>query len=40
MISDMRARLARLAAEVAAMPVVDSRAPEEIVGYDDIGLPC
>jgi hypothetical protein len=40
MISDMRARLAQLAAEVAVMPVVDSRTPEEIVGYDDIGLPC
>ena len=37
MISDMRTQLA---AEVAVMPVADNRAPEEIVGYDDIGLPC
>jgi antitoxin VapB len=35
----MRARLARLAADVATMPVVDDRAPEEIIGYDDSGLP-
>ena len=35
----MRARLAQLAAEVAVMPVADDRAPEEIIGYDDIGLP-
>jgi antitoxin VapB len=35
----MRARLARLAADVAAMPVADDRTPEEIVGYDDSGLP-
>lgn len=36
---NMRARLARLAADVAAMPVADDRAPEEIIGYDDSGLP-
>jgi antitoxin VapB len=35
----MRARLARLAADVAVLPVADSRAPEEITGYDDAGLP-
>jgi antitoxin VapB len=35
----MRTRLARLAAEVAALPVADSRTPDEIVGYDDAGLP-
>ena len=39
MISNMRTRLAQLAAEVAAMPVADDRKPEEIIGYDDIGLP-
>jgi hypothetical protein len=39
MINDMRARLMQLAAEVAVMPVADNRTPEEIVGYDDIGLP-
>ena len=35
----MRTRLARLAAEVAALPVADGRTPEEIIGYDDAGLP-
>lgn len=39
MISNMRARLAQLAAEVAVMPIADDRPPDEIVGYDDIGLP-
>jgi antitoxin VapB len=37
--ASMRERLARLAADVAALPVADSRAPEEIIGYDDAGLP-
>jgi antitoxin VapB len=37
--ADMRTRLSRLAADVAAMPVVDDRTPEEIIGYDDTGLP-
>lgn len=37
--ASMRTRLARLAADVAAMPVADDRTPEEIVGYDDNGLP-
>jgi antitoxin VapB len=37
--ASMRTRLARLAADVAALPVADSRAPEEIIGYDDTGLP-
>jgi antitoxin VapB len=37
--ASMRARLARLAADVAALPVADSRTPEEIIGYDDAGLP-
>jgi hypothetical protein len=35
----MRTRLARLAADVAALPVADSRTPAEIIGYDDAGLP-
>ncbi len=35
----MSARLRRLAAEVSAMPVADSRTAEEIIGYDDTGLP-
>ena len=37
--ASMRTRLARLAADVAALPVADSRAPEEIIGYDAAGLP-
>ena len=37
--ASMRTRLARLAADVAALPVADSRAPEEIIGYGDAGLP-
>lgn len=32
-------RLRRLAAEVAELPVVDDRAAEEILGYDERGLP-
>ena len=35
----MQARLARLATDVAAMPVVDDRTAEQIVGYDQDGLP-
>jgi antitoxin VapB len=37
--ASMRARLARLAADVGAMRVADRRTPEEIIGYDDVGLP-
>lgn len=32
-------RLARLAADVAALPVADDRTLEEIIDYDDVGLP-
>jgi antitoxin VapB len=35
----MRVRLTRLAADVAALQAADARAPEEIIGYDDLGLP-
>ncbi len=35
----MSSRLQRLAADAAALPVADARAPETIVGYDDAGLP-
>lgn len=35
----MRTQLARLAADVAALRVADGRAPEDIIGYDDAGLP-
>jgi antitoxin VapB len=38
-VASMRVRLARLAADVAALPVADSRAPEEIIGFEDAGLP-
>lgn len=37
--ASMRTRLSRLAADVAAMQVVDDRTPEEIIGYDGTGLP-
>jgi antitoxin VapB len=37
--ASMRTRLGRLAADVAAMQVADDRTPEEIIGYDDAGLP-
>jgi antitoxin VapB len=37
--SGMRERLARLAADVAAMPVLDDRTPEEIIDYGEDGLP-
>jgi antitoxin VapB len=35
----MRARLKRLAADVAALRVADGRTPEEIIGYDEAGAP-
>ena len=38
-VASMRTRLARLAADAAAMQVADDRTPEEIIGYDDAGLP-
>jgi antitoxin VapB len=37
--ASMRTRLRRLAADVAALRVADDRTPEEIIGYDDAGLP-
>lgn len=37
--ASMRTRLARLAADVSALPVADDRPAEEIIGYDDSGLP-
>jgi antitoxin VapB len=37
--ASMRHRLGRLAADVAALHVADGRAPEDIIGYDDAGLP-
>jgi hypothetical protein len=35
----MRTRLKRLAADVAVLQVADDRTAEEIIGYDDAGLP-
>ena len=35
----MKTRLERLAAEVANIPVTDARGPDEILDYDDAGLP-
>lgn len=32
-------RLARLAAEYTSLPLRDPRSPEEILGYDEAGLP-
>ena len=36
----MRRRLDRLRAQIAAMPVLDGRTPDEIIGYDEHGLPA
>lgn len=35
----MSVRLRRLQSHVAALPVLDPRTPEEMLGYDDHGLP-
>lgn len=32
-------RLRRLAREAQAIPVLDDRPPDQIIGYDDTGLP-
>lgn len=37
--ASMRTRLARLASDVRALRIADARTPEEIIGYDDTGLP-
>jgi len=37
--ASMRVRLARLAADVATLSAADGRTPEDIIGYDDAGLP-
>ena len=37
--ASMRTRLRRLAADVAALQVTDDRTPEDIIGYDHIGVP-
>ncbi len=38
--SSMVDKLRRLAADVSSLPVVDRRAPDDIIGYDDHGLPA
>ena len=37
--ASMSTRLKRLAADVAVLRVADDRTAEEIIGYDDAGLP-
>lgn len=37
---DVVARLDRLRAEYLAFPVEDPRSPDEIIGYDEHGLPA
>ena len=34
-----RANVDALCAKIGALPVVDARTPEEILGYDDLGIP-
>jgi len=38
-VSDLCARVHRLAEEAASMAVLDDRPPDAIIGYDDAGLP-
>jgi antitoxin VapB len=33
------ARIDEIVAGIAALPVVDARSPDELIGYDDAGLP-
>lgn len=37
--SPNRVRVDAITAALDALPVVDSRSPEEILGYDEIGIP-
>jgi antitoxin VapB len=34
-----RARLDALCAKIGSLPVVDARTPDEILGYDEFGIP-
>ena len=34
-----RARIDAVVAAIAALPVFDGRSPEELIGYDECGLP-
>jgi hypothetical protein len=38
--ADRLARVHRLQDEVAALPVLDARSADEIIGYDDHALPA
>jgi antitoxin VapB len=35
-----RAKIAKIVADIAALPVVDDRSPDELIGYDEFGLPA
>lgn len=37
---DYRTRVARLVAEYNSAPLLDDRSPDEILGYDEHGLPA
>lgn len=34
-----RAKIAKIVAGIVALPVVDDRSPDDLIGYDDLGLP-
>jgi len=34
-----RAKVDALCVKIGALPVLDARTPEEILGYDDLGIP-
>lgn len=34
-----RAKIDEIVAGIAALPVVDDRSPDELIGYDEFGLP-
>ena len=36
---DLVRRVTRLAVEVSALPVLDARSRDEMIGYDEAGLP-
>ena len=38
-LDQVRAEIRRIQARVAALPVLDDRTPDEIIGYDEHGLP-
>ena len=35
----LRAAIDEIADDCSALPVIDDRSPEEILGYDEVGLP-